>query len=507
LGPRAGGTASTNPAKALYLPNEKVALTAAPEAGRQFLGWLGDAAGSENPVVLTMDRNRVVAAQFSLDQGEVIWPFDPEGSLVEPPSIGPDGTLYVAASWPRPAVYAIDGLTGCQRWELRIGDDGYFTMPVLSPYGLLYTMSNGRTYAVDPATGTRKWSYDGSFQGLSVGPTGWVFLRSSEWVEAVDGATGERRWQRSLTSETGSAVTVSADNLVYVARGGLAGQKPPPLTALDGATGQTRWDFQPEAGLWQAPSIGADGTVFCAGSLFLWALNGATGELRWRTDFGGGLIGYGPLIGPAGRVYVTVSEDAVGTVLVALDGRNGEVLWRTALRKDTWLSGSPVLAADGSLLCLTPPWLSAFDATDGSLRCERELEFLSQGGGGRLVLGPADQCYVLGGPLSRLLAIQGGPGLAQAPWPTHRGDLGNTGLGRGPVRIEGPGLEGSVFKCPVRTIPGTTYQLQGTASLGHPEWMPVATVNGNGSEQLLSDPDPSGSRRFYRLETTRKDSP
>jgi uncharacterized repeat protein (TIGR02543 family) len=42
-----------------------VTLTAMPEPGQQFVGWSGDATGVTNPLMVTMDTNKVIAASFT----------------------------------------------------------------------------------------------------------------------------------------------------------------------------------------------------------------------------------------------------------------------------------------------------------------------------------------------------------------------------------------------------------------------------------------------------------
>jgi hypothetical protein len=45
--------------------NTNVVLQATPDSGQAFLGWTGDASGSENPMVVTMNSNKVITASFT----------------------------------------------------------------------------------------------------------------------------------------------------------------------------------------------------------------------------------------------------------------------------------------------------------------------------------------------------------------------------------------------------------------------------------------------------------
>ena len=42
-------------------------LTATPIVNQRFIGWGGDASGSANPLLVTLDRSKVITASFSHD--------------------------------------------------------------------------------------------------------------------------------------------------------------------------------------------------------------------------------------------------------------------------------------------------------------------------------------------------------------------------------------------------------------------------------------------------------
>jgi regulation of enolase protein 1 (concanavalin A-like superfamily) len=58
------GVVTREPNKADYFEGEVVKLTATPAVGFQFDSWIGDVTGSQNPVYVTMDRNKSVIANF-----------------------------------------------------------------------------------------------------------------------------------------------------------------------------------------------------------------------------------------------------------------------------------------------------------------------------------------------------------------------------------------------------------------------------------------------------------
>lgn len=58
------GTVSRNPDKTVYSEGEQVTLTAIPSEGYLFTGWGGDATGTDNPLVITMNTSKSITAQF-----------------------------------------------------------------------------------------------------------------------------------------------------------------------------------------------------------------------------------------------------------------------------------------------------------------------------------------------------------------------------------------------------------------------------------------------------------
>ena len=59
-----GGTVNRSPDQNVYEAGTSVTLTATPASGYRFTGWSGDASGTENPLQVTMDADKVVSAAF-----------------------------------------------------------------------------------------------------------------------------------------------------------------------------------------------------------------------------------------------------------------------------------------------------------------------------------------------------------------------------------------------------------------------------------------------------------
>jgi hypothetical protein len=63
--PDGRGQVTLTPPGTRFSLNTNVVLHATPDAGQAFLGWSGAASGSDNPLVVTMNSNKVVTASFS----------------------------------------------------------------------------------------------------------------------------------------------------------------------------------------------------------------------------------------------------------------------------------------------------------------------------------------------------------------------------------------------------------------------------------------------------------
>jgi hypothetical protein len=59
------GHVTVNPYANSYANGQSVSLTAVPDAGQDFIAWIGSASGTQNPLLLTMSANSVITASFT----------------------------------------------------------------------------------------------------------------------------------------------------------------------------------------------------------------------------------------------------------------------------------------------------------------------------------------------------------------------------------------------------------------------------------------------------------
>jgi hypothetical protein len=63
--PSGHGRVTVNPRANVYTLGTGVTLTAVSDAGQSFLGWAGDASGTNSPLSITMDQSKVITANFT----------------------------------------------------------------------------------------------------------------------------------------------------------------------------------------------------------------------------------------------------------------------------------------------------------------------------------------------------------------------------------------------------------------------------------------------------------
>ncbi|MGW0879286.1 outer membrane protein assembly factor BamB family protein [Streptomyces sp. NPDC002671] len=189
-------------------------------------------------------------------------------SSLELPTVA-DGVVYIAGY---NFVTALDAETGDEKWARRASDWGFarknlwiesdapedwrFTSPTVAD-GVLYIGSSKRVYALDAATGNKKWAYatGGQVQGAPTVADKVVYVGcSSKAVYAVDAATGNRKWAY-VTGESVQSSPAVVDGIVYV------GSDDHNVYALDTTTGKKKWAYVTGERVQSSPAV-ADKIVY-----------------------------------------------------------------------------------------------------------------------------------------------------------------------------------------------------------------------------------------------------
>jgi outer membrane protein assembly factor BamB len=271
------------------------------------------------------------------------------------PSIGADGTIYVAGR----ATKAIDPVDGHIIWEHANGPTGtnnFFGSPAIGADGTIYTVmwSTGPPWgqnvrAINPDN-TVKWTSEnlGTYPIMcspSVAADGTVYLGFHD-TEGLSGARngavialgthGETKWVfPALDFDVRSQPSIAADGTIYFGTKGQSGY----VFALN-PDGTQKWKYGttgdngcPNCGtdVYNTPVIAADGTVYAMSEFnFLYAFN-PDGSVKWKdnnllVDHGGGGESSG-LLGPDGTLYLGTINGAFFAVHTGGPGPSATAQW------------------------------------------------------------------------------------------------------------------------------------------------------------------------------------
>lgn len=301
---------------------------------------------------------------------------------------GGAGALAVAASvgrWARR-----DDARGPRIWSTTAAG-GRVALNTGTQNGLYVSGYDGRVSALDPHTGTVRWSSEVTTPGhadtldgcpMAVAD-GLVCATSLTRLQVLDAATGAVRWQAeepdSMTAEWGDGPAV-AGGRVFAAYGGA-------LRSYDAATGELRWSGPADTS--GVPAVAGD-TVYTAGkSAGVRAHDANSGEQRWEQNAVGRQF-TGPVV-RSGVLYTADFDQATkSSTVYALDAATGRVRWQQAEQD---VPGCPLAVTDGTVLLLGGPRLTALDADTGRTRWTAAVPS-GLGLGGNAVTATADTVYV-----------------------------------------------------------------------------------------------------------------
>ncbi len=239
------GTDST-----VYVGSQNGNLYAVDVSGNLLWTHTTDGPISSSPAV-SEDGNVYVGSQdgklYALSQdGSELWSFETKGpgevstgSIFASPSIGTDGTVYIAGLYD-PNLYALNPNDGSLKWTCHFESQGWpFASPVIAPDGTIYQslLYDTNLYAIDHNDGAIIWSIDladpqsgffdpnyaenyGDADGWSepvLGPDGTIYVSFDDpYLRAVD-PDGGINWVTKLGTMGGFTLTVGDDGLVYAA--------------------------------------------------------------------------------------------------------------------------------------------------------------------------------------------------------------------------------------------------------------------------------------------------
>jgi hypothetical protein len=136
-----GGHVNASPSGNYFPLNQSVNLTAVPDAGKTFLGWSGDASGTNNPLSFSLTQSEVITANFSGTTR--LFLNRPGGD-----GLSPQGFRFSLSS-DQQAVFQIQSSTNLSSWQnvgsvTNVSGTVQFTDPAATnASGLIYKIAPG----------------------------------------------------------------------------------------------------------------------------------------------------------------------------------------------------------------------------------------------------------------------------------------------------------------------------------------------------------------------------
>lgn len=241
-----------------------------------------------------VDANRVVIGStdgrvraYGAAHGALLWAAPTGSPIYASPTVA-GGVVYVASD--NGYLYALNSATGARKWRTLVSTTGVDSSAAVSGGTVYVNGCDGRLYAISAATGDPRWSQAVSGWPMGSSPAvvdGVVYDNSDDGLAALDAATGAILWQHAYGEVQVSSPAV-AEGVVYIGTGGYAG-----------------------------------GGNYYGGVV---AYDAKTGAQKWESIFGWDYVTASPAVAN-GVVYVTCEDGH----LVALNAATGAVLRRIAL--------------------------------------------------------------------------------------------------------------------------------------------------------------------------------
>jgi outer membrane protein assembly factor BamB len=178
---------------------------------------------------------------FRTSDGQMVWKYTTGDYVNSSPVVNGD-TVYVGSE--DGYLYALDAATGTLRWKFNGGgtppSDGMGASPIIVN-GVVYTSCyDGNVFALEAASGNLIWNHSTTkLQSIFASPTfsnGVLYIPAGSGICALNAGNGEELWKFTVTYPIQASPTV-AGGVVYV--GGNDGN----LYALDAQTGTELWRY------------------------------------------------------------------------------------------------------------------------------------------------------------------------------------------------------------------------------------------------------------------------
>lgn len=238
-------------------------------------------------------------------------------------------------------VYALDAATGTKKWEFLAGDN-IQSSPAYADGVLYITCYDKKVYALDAKTGAKLWDFTTNWVITNGSPciSNGILYVPSDYLYALDAKTGKEIWKYNdknnghLDSYEFQASPTVVDGVVYCSSRGCAFGAG--VSALDAKTGSLLW-HKNICVTESSPLVVGNAVYF--GNEFdgLYSLNKTTGTQNWFFDTKDFITTSSPTFSD-GLVYVGSWDKN----LHAIDAATGVEKW--AFDTGGWINSSPIIS-------------------------------------------------------------------------------------------------------------------------------------------------------------------
>lgn len=286
------------------------------------------------------------------------------------PVIVGDTAYFSARGTSGGSLYAVNVATGERRWEFPGGNGlprgvNFPASPVVTGGKVYAVTSDGTLFVIDAKTGKRvqpEFELNEAVTAPPVVEDGVIYLSTSAGrLHAMKAATYESVWKTDyLIGDPIIGAPIVAGNLVYLQTLGNV------IHAVAQGTGRRMWTYRvPRV-------IPLNGLTYTEGSLLisngnqLLALQPRSGQPRWERRFASDLLG--APIAEGGVIYVCVKDDLSDEAkLFALKNSDGKEYWPDPITLPFALSSAPIIASNVIYLPLVLGRIAAVSREDGSI--------------------------------------------------------------------------------------------------------------------------------------------
>ena len=278
------------------------------------LKWVVPGVGGSGGPSIGADGTVYVASMSTITaiapNGSIRWTFTEPSQgqgVIAGPTVGPDGNIYVISDLTGLGAFALSpagGLVWSNTGNPNFAENGQLGAEIVFGPGRLFAAFDERGSALS------------SMFGLSLGGT-------QQWATALGGADD------AFMQQQRQPATGPGGSLYLTGAGGANGWS---LFRVDQATGNVVWSRSPyPSNGMSAPSVGPDGSVYFARSLSYLDSVTSAGQPRW-TFFDGSIIDH-PAVSPNGSIVVAGSRPNFGQPgsVRGFNAANGQLAWQLNL--------------------------------------------------------------------------------------------------------------------------------------------------------------------------------